>query len=53
LRVRLHPTKDNMQSLRDAFRALRAAPLVSAVAVLSLALPGSVCGVFSIMNSLL
>ena len=43
-----------MTSLRDAFRALRAAPLVSAVAVLSLALGiGANTAIFSILNSLL
>lgn len=40
--------------LRDAFRALRAAPLVSAVAILSLALGiGANTAIFSILDSLL
>ena len=43
-----------MQDLRDAIRALRAAPIVSAVAVLSLALGiGANSAIFSIVNSLL
>ncbi len=43
-----------MQDLRDAVRALRAAPLVSAVAILSLALGiGANTAIFSILNSLL
>ena len=43
-----------MQDLRDAFRGLRAAPIVSAVAVLSLALGiGANSAIFSILNSLL
>jgi len=43
-----------MQDLRDALRALRANPLISAVAVLSLALGiGANTAIFSILNSLL
>src|SRR5574341_606995 len=43
-----------MQDVRDAFRALRAPPLVSTVAVLSLALGiGANTAIFSIVNSLL
>jgi hypothetical protein len=43
-----------MQDLRDAIRALRAAPIVSAVAVLSLALGiGANTALFSIVNSLM
>ncbi|MBI2535458.1 MAG: ABC transporter permease [Gemmatimonadetes bacterium] len=43
-----------MHELRDAFRALRATPLVSAVAVLSLGLGiGANTAIFSIANSLL
>ena len=43
-----------MQDLRDAIRALRASPLVSAAAVLSLALGiGANTAIFSILNSLL
>ena len=43
-----------MQDFRDAFRALRAAPIVTAVAVLSLALGiGANSAIFSILNSLL
>src|SRR3984893_10511421 len=43
-----------MQYLRDAFRAIRTAPLLSAVAILSLALGiGANTAIFSILNSLL
>jgi hypothetical protein len=43
-----------MQDLRDAFRALRASPIVSAVAILSLALGiGANTAIFSILDSLL
>ena len=43
-----------MQDLRDAVRALRSSPLVSAAAVLSLALGiGANTAIFSILNSLL
>jgi putative ABC transport system permease protein len=43
-----------MQDLRDAIRGLRAAPIVSAVAVMSLALGiGANSAIFSILNSLL
>ncbi len=43
-----------MQDVRNAFRALRATPLVSAVAILSLALGiGANTAIFSIVNSLL
>jgi putative ABC transport system permease protein len=43
-----------MQDLRDALRGLKAAPIVSAVAVLSLALGiGANSAIFSILNSLL
>jgi putative ABC transport system permease protein len=43
-----------MQDLRDALRAIRAAPLLSAVAILSLALGiGANTAIFSILNSLL
>ena len=43
-----------MSDLRDAFRALRATPIVTAVAVLSLALGiGANTAMFSIMHSLL
>jgi len=43
-----------MQDLRDAFRALKATPVVTAVAVLSLALGiGSNTAIFSILDSLL
>jgi putative ABC transport system permease protein len=43
-----------MQDLRDAIRALRAAPIVSAVAILSLALGiGANTAIFSIVDSLL
>ena len=43
-----------MPDLRDAYRALRATPIVSAVAILSLALGiGANTAMFSILNSLL
>ena len=43
-----------MSDLRDAFRALRATPVVSAVAILSLALGiGANTAVFSLVNSLM
>src|SRR5918995_29072 len=43
-----------MQDLRDAFRALRASPVVSTVAILSLALGiGANTAIFSILDSLL
>jgi len=43
-----------MSDLRDAYRALRAAPIVSGVAVLSLALGiGANTAIFSILNTLL
>ena len=43
-----------MSDLRDAFRALRATPVVSAVAILSLALGiGANTAVFSLLNSLM
>jgi putative ABC transport system permease protein len=43
-----------MHDLRDAFRAIRTAPLLSAVAILSLALGiGANAAIFSILNSLL
>ena len=43
-----------MPDLRDAFRALRATPIVTAVAVLSLALGiGANTAIFSILNSLI
>jgi len=43
-----------MQDLRDAFRALRASPIVSSVAILSLALGiGANTAIFSILDSLL
>ena len=43
-----------MSDLRDAFRALRATPVVSAVAILSLALGiGANTAIFSIVNSLM
>jgi predicted permease len=43
-----------MQDLRDAFRALKATPVVTAVAVLSLALGiGANTAIFTILNSLL
>jgi putative ABC transport system permease protein len=46
--------QDAMQDLRDAFRALRISPIVSAVAVLSLALGiGANTAIFSILNSLM
>ena len=43
-----------MPDLRDAFRALRATPIVSAVAILSLALGiGANTAIFSLVNSLM
>ncbi len=43
-----------MSDLRDAFRALRATPIVSAVAILSLALGiGANTAIFSIVNTLM
>ena len=43
-----------MSDLRDAFRALRATPVVSAVAILSLALGiGANTAIFSIVNTLM
>src|SRR5918995_931443 len=43
-----------MTDLRDAFRALRATPVVSAVAILSLALGiGANTAIFSLVNSLM
>src|SRR5918995_6968856 len=43
-----------MQDLRDAFRALRASPIVSTVAILSLALGiGANTAIFSILDALL
>ena len=43
-----------MHDLRDAFRALKVSPIVSAVAVLSLALGiGANTAIFSILNSLM
>ena len=43
-----------MSDLRDAFRALRATPVVSAVAILSLALGiGANTAIFSLVNSLM
>ncbi|HVJ27260.1 MAG TPA: hypothetical protein VM493_06935, partial [Vicinamibacterales bacterium] len=42
-----------MQDIRDAFRALKASPVVTAVAVLSLALGiGANTAIFSILDSL-
>src|SRR5919106_1028028 len=53
--VRRGPTSyDDMQDIRDAFRALKATPVVSAVAILSLALGiGANTAIFSILDSLL
>ena len=43
-----------MSDFRDAFRALRATPVVSAVAILSLALGiGANTAIFSLVNSLM
>src|SRR6187397_3240926 len=43
-----------MSDLRDAFRALRATPIVSLVAILSLALGiGANTAIFSLVNSLM
>src|SRR5215218_3745204 len=43
-----------MQDLRDAFRALKATPVVTAIAILSLALGiGANTAIFSILNSLM
>jgi putative ABC transport system permease protein len=47
-------SKDGMQDLRDAFRALKATPVVTTIAVLSLALGiGANTAIFSILDSLL
>jgi predicted permease len=49
-----HPLGTTLHDLRDAFRSLRAAPLVSFFAVLSLSLGiGSSVAVFSVANALL
>ncbi|MGH9370815.1 MAG: ABC transporter permease [Vicinamibacterales bacterium] len=57
LRPNLSPVffvEGHMQDLRDAFRALRATPVVTIVAVLSLALGiGANTAIFSILDSLL
>ncbi len=51
--LRTHCVEQAMQDIRDALRALRATPIVSAVAVLSLALGiGANTAIFSILNSL-
>ena len=43
-----------MQDIRDAFRALRSAPVITVVAVLSLALGiGANTAIFSILDTLL
>ena len=49
-----HSSNTNMHEIRQAFRAMRAAPIVSAVAILSLALGiGANTAMFSILDSLL
>ena len=49
-----YPSNTSMHEIRNAFRAMKAAPVVSAVAVLSLALGiGANTAIFSILDSLL